>query len=137
MGAMASVEGAGAGMEPLGMRIIETPVDVEQTEPLRNPRSGFIAYVPRGSVAKGQALATRGGGGKTVACAACHGEGLRGTDKFPPIAGRSAGYLGRQLSDFKHFTRVGPGSALMRPIVENLSDEDILNITAYVASLQP
>src|SRR5204863_3356553 len=92
------LEGSEAGMEPLGMRIVETPADVEQTEPLRNPRSGFIAYVPPGSVAKGQALATRGGGGKTVACAACHGEGLRGTDKFPPIAGRSAGYLGRQLS---------------------------------------
>ncbi len=130
-------EGAEAGMEPLGMRIIETPVDVEQTEPLRNPRSGFIAYVPRGSVAKGRDLATRGGNGKTVACAACHGEGLRGTDKFPPIAGRSAGYLGRQLSDFKRFTRVGPGSALMQPIVEKLTDEDILNLTAYVASLQP
>ena len=131
------VEGAEAGMEALGMRIIETPVDVEQTEPLRNPRSGFVAYVPRGSVQKGQALATRGGGGKTVACAACHGEGLKGTDKFPPLAGRSAGYLARQLYDFQHFTRVGPGSLLMQPVVQHLNEEDILNITAYLASLQP
>lgn len=129
--------GADAGMEPLGMRIIETPVDVEQTEPLRNPRSGFIAYVPRGSVKKGQDLALRGGGGKTVACAACHGEGLKGTDKFPPLAGRSPGYLARQLYDFQHFTRVGPGSALMQPIVAHLSEEDILDIVAYVGSLQP
>lgn len=131
------LEGAEAGMEPLGMRIVETPVDVEQTEPLRNPRSGFIAYVPPGSVKKGQALVLRGGDGKTVACAACHGEGLKGTDKFPSLAGRSPGYLARQLYDFQHFTRVGPGSVLMQPIVERLSEEDILDIVAYVGSLRP
>ena len=129
--------GADAGTEPLGMRIIETPEDVEQTEPLRNPRSGFIAYVPRGSVKKGEALVVGGGSGKTVACAACHGEGLLGNDEFPSLAGRSPSYLARQLEDFKHFTRVGPGSQLMQPIVRKLSDEDILNIVAYVASLKP
>jgi cytochrome c553 len=131
------LEGPLAGMEPLGMRIIETPMDVEQTEPLRNPRSGFIAYVPPGSLKKGEALAVGGGGGKTLACAACHGEGLRGTDKFPSLAGRSPSYLARQLLDFQHFTRVGPGSQLMQPVVQKLSEEDILDIVAYVASLKP
>src|SRR5262249_48707021 len=115
-------EGAEAGMEPLGMRIAEVPVDVEQTEPLRNPRSGFIAYVPVGSLKKGEALVLGGGGGKTVACASCHGEGLKGTDKFPALAGRSPSYLARQLYDFQHFTRVGPGSLLMRPVVQNLTE---------------
>jgi cytochrome c553 len=131
------LEGPEAGMEPLGMRIIETPMDVEQTEPLRNPRSGFIAYVPPGSLKKGEALAVGGGNGKTLACAACHGEGLKGTDKFPSLAGRSPSYLARQLVDFRHFTRVGPGSQLMQPVVQKLTDEDILNIVAYVASLEP
>ena len=136
-GLIVPLEGPEAGMEPLGMRIIETPMNVEQTEPLRNPRSGFIAYVPVGSLKKGEALVLRGGGGKTVACASCHGEDLKGTDKFPSLAGRSPGYLARQLYDFQHFTRVGPGSLLMQPVVRDLSEEDILNITAYVASLQP
>ena len=131
------LEGAEAGMEPLGMRIVETPVNVEETEPLRNPRSGFVAYVPPGSLKKGQALVLGGGGGKTVACASCHGEDLKGTEKFPSLAGRSPSYLARQLYDFQHFTRVGPGSLLMQPIVQNLNEEDILYITAYVASLQP
>jgi cytochrome c553 len=131
------LQGAEAGMEPLGMRIIETPADVEQTEPLRNPRSGFIAYVPPGSLKKGEDLVVRGGPGKTLACAACHGEGLKGTDTFPSLAGRSPSYLARQLSDFQHYTRVGPGATLMQPIVQKLNDEDILNITAYIASLQP
>ena len=136
-GLILPLEGAEGGMEPLGMRILETPLDVEQTEPLRNPRSGFIAYVPVGSLKKGEALVLGGGPGKTVACASCHGEGLKGTDKFPALAGRSPSYLARQLYDFQHLTRVGPGSLLMRPVVQNLSEEDILNITAYVASLQP
>jgi cytochrome c553 len=131
------VEGAEAGMEPLGMRIVETPMDVEQTEPLRNPRSGFIAYVPVGSLKKGEDLVVRGGNGKTLACAACHGEGLKGTDKFPSLAGRSPSYLARQISDFQRFTRVGPGSQLMEPVVHKLTDDDILYIVAYIASLQP
>ena len=40
------------GTEPLGNRIVETPEDAERFE-LRDPRSGFVAYVPRGSIAKG------------------------------------------------------------------------------------
>ena len=53
------LEGADAGTEPLGRRIIETPKNTEYTEKLRNPRSGFTAYVPKGSIAKGEALATK------------------------------------------------------------------------------
>jgi cytochrome c553 len=132
------LEGEQAGMEPLGNRIIETPIDVEQTEPLRNPRSGFVAYVPVGALKKGEELVLRGGGnGKTVACAACHGDGLRGNDQLPSLAGRSPSYLARQILDFKHFTRVGPGATLMQPIVQKLNEDDITNIVAYVASLKP
>jgi len=71
-GIFITVEGAGAGTEPLGQRIIETPVNAEHTEYLRDPRSGFIAYVPPGSVKKGEALVTTGAG-KVTACTACHG----------------------------------------------------------------
>src|SRR3954466_3527244 len=61
------------GTESLGRRIVEMPDDVERFE-LRDSRVQFTAYVPEGSVAKGEALAT-GGGGTTVACATCHGPG--------------------------------------------------------------
>jgi cytochrome c553 len=128
--------GEEAGMEPLGNRIVETPASPEDTEPMRNPRSGFIAYVPVGSLKRGEQLVTRGGG-KTVACAACHGAGLKGNGNFPSLAGRSPSYLARQLLDFRQFSRVGPGSLLMQPVVRNLTDDDIQAIVAYVASLQP
>ncbi|MGE3843317.1 MAG: cytochrome c [Vicinamibacterales bacterium] len=129
--------GAEAGTEPLGNRIIETPENVEQTEPLRNPRSGFIAYVPPGSLKKGEEVVLFGANGRTVTCAACHGEGLKGTDTVPSLAGRSPSYLARQMMDFKHYTRVGPGAMQMQPIVQHMTEDDILNAVAYIASLEP
>jgi cytochrome c553 len=127
----------GSETEPIGKRILEMPVDPEATETFRNPRSGWIAYVPQGSIKKGEDLVVRGGAGKTVACAACHGEGLKGNGNFPPLAGRSPSYLARQLYDIQQFTRNGPGTQLMRPIVQNLTEDDITNIAAYLASLEP
>lgn len=124
------------GDEPLGWRIIETPDDVEQFE-LRDSHSLFTSYVPPGSVARGEALVKTGGEGLTVACAACHGAELKGVGPIPGIAGRSPSYLMRQLFDIKNGARAGPGSALMQPTVANLSDNDMLAVVAYVASLPP
>jgi len=123
--------------EALGQRILEMPVDPEAAEVYRNPRLGWIAYVPIGSVKKGEDLVLRGGAGKTIACAACHGEGLKGNGNFPPLAGRSPSYFARQLYDIQRYTRNGPGTQLMRPVVQNLNEDDILAITAYLASLEP
>lgn len=127
------VEGEGAGSEPIGQRIIETPVDAHATEFLRDPRSGFIAYVPPGSLQKGAELVYSGA--KTLQCVICHGPDLNGIGNIPAIAGRSPSYMARQLNDMKQGTRHGEMAALMSPVVANLSSEDILNIVAYLASL--
>ncbi len=124
------------GTEPLGQRIIEVPVDPEGTEALRNPHSGFLAYVPIGSVARGKALVTNGGG-KTSPCGPCHGADLNGLGPVPGIAGRSPSYLVRQLYDMQQNTRTGTWTELMKPVVKNLSEEDMLNIAAYTSSLAP
>jgi cytochrome c553 len=121
--------------EPLGDRIIETPQNVPQAEGLRNPHSGFLAYVPRGSVAKGKQLVTNGEG--KTACGVCHGVDLKGLGPVPGIAGRSPSYLVRQLYDIQQGTRKGDWNELMKPVVEKLSNEDMLNIAAYTASLEP
>ena len=126
----------GNEMEPLGMRIVEMPENTEETEELRNPRSGMVAYAPVGSIAKGEALVKTGGGGKTLACGACHGPTLQGAGKVPGIAGRSPSYLARQMYDIQAGTRQGASSKLMKPVVAKLTDEDYVNITAYVASLK-
>lgn len=127
--------GSNAGMEPIGMRVIETPEDVELAEKLKSPRSGFIAYVPVGSVAKGKAMVTTGDNGKTLACTLCHGADLHGVGSIPGIAARSPSYNARQLFDYQAGTRKGVMAELMKPVVENLTNEDFVNITAYLASL--
>ncbi len=126
----------GAGEEPLGERIIETPVNAEATEELRNPRSGFIAYAPVGSIRKGQELVMRGAG-KTTPCGMCHGADLKGLGPVPGIAGRSPSYLVRQLYDMQQGTRDAEWTQLMKPVVSKLSQEDMLNIAAYTASVAP
>jgi len=130
------LEGEAEGMEPLGMRIMETPENVEHAEVLRDPYSGFIAYVPVGSVAKGEELVTTGAG-KTIQCNICHGPGLNGLGFVPGIAGRSPTYAVRQMYDMREGTRRGASAALMQPVVANLTTEDMISIAAYVASLPP
>src|SRR6266571_2076487 len=66
----------GGDKEPIGVRIVETPEYPERTEILRDPRAGFIAYAPVGSVKKGETLAKTGGAGRTEACSVCHGADL-------------------------------------------------------------
>jgi cytochrome c553 len=130
------LEGAAAGMEPIGKRIIETPVNTEHTERLRNPRSGFIAYVPQGAVARGEALA-RGANGTRTACSVCHGDDLNGLAVVPGLRGRSPSYIARQLADFKTGARHGLWAPLMAPVVAELNADDILNLSAYLTSLPP
>jgi cytochrome c553 len=120
--------------EPIGSRIIMLPENVARAR-LRDPRSGFIAYVPPGSIARGKALVETGDGGKTVACAICHGDGLHGLGNVPRIAGHHPIYTVRQLHLFKDGSRNGPDAALMKRSVEKLSDDDILAISAYLGSL--
>jgi cytochrome c553 len=122
------------GMEPIGNRIIMLPEDVARAR-LRDPHSGFVAYVPVGSLAKGKALVETGGGGKTVACAICHGDALQGLGNVPRIAGHHPIYTVRQLNLFKDGSRNGADAALMKRSVEKLTDEDILAIAAYLGSI--
>ena len=115
--------------QAIGTRLIETPVDVDR-EQLRDPHAGFIAYVPPGAVAKGRRLAGR------LNCAQCHGEKLMGSDNTAPgIAGRSPSYLARQLYDFQQGTRHGELAAPMQQLAARLTAADIVNLTAYLASL--
>lgn len=121
------------GQEPLGDRIITLPEDARRARQ-RDPRVGFIAYVPQGSVARGKVLAN--GGAKTVECAICHGEGLKGLGNVPRIAGSHPISIVRQLYGFKTGVRNGPDAQLMKRVVENLSDQDIIALAAYIGSMQ-
>ncbi len=124
------------GTEPIGNRIVEMPADFQRAEN-RDSRTPYLAYVPLGSLQRGGELVTTGGKGRTVQCATCHGPELKGLADVPRLAGRSPSYLMRQLYDLKNGARTGGASALMKPVVANLTDEDMVAIVAYVASRQP
>ena len=124
------------GTEPLGNRIVELPQDAARATS-RDPHSGFVAYVPPGSIAKGQKLATTGGAGKTIACTICHGDSLKGLGDVPRIAGLHPIYIVRQLYQFQGSDYSGTSAALMKKVVANLNEDDMLAIAAYAASLEP
>jgi cytochrome c553 len=129
--------------EPIAGRIIEVPEDLEQTELLRSPRSGFVAYVPVGSIKQGEDLVLRGGrkagdsaagSQKTTPCITCHGPTLTGVADIPPLAGRSPSYLVRQMWDIQQGTRKSDAAQLMKPVMAGLTSSDMVAIAAYLAS---
>ena len=123
--------------EAIGNRIIELPEDPARAAS-RDPHSGYIAYVPKGSIAKGEALVKTGGSGKTIRCAICHGDSLEGIGDVPRLAGQHPSYIFRQLLYFyEGGAYTGTSSALMKTIVPKLTEDDMLAIAAYVASLNP
>jgi cytochrome c553 len=126
----------GGGTEPIGDRVIEVSENLERTE-LRDPTSGFIAYVPKGSLEKGKLLVTTGDNGKTMACTMCHGPNLKGTGNIPSIAGRSPSQMTRQMIDFQIGSRNGAMAPMMKGVVAKLSIADIVAITGYLASQAP
>ena len=97
---------------------------------------GATAYVPTGSIAKGEAL-VKTGGGKTIACVICHGDDLKGIGDVPRIAGLHPAYIVRQLWFFQGHAYNGPSAALMKKVVPKLDQDDMIAIAAYAASLAP
>ncbi len=122
--------------EPIGNRIITLPEEPGRARN-RDPKSGFIAYVPSGTIARGEELVRTGGGGQTIACTICHGDDLRGLASVPRLAGLHSIYLARQLYLFKNGERDGLDAELMERSVAQLNDEDIVAISAYLGSLAP
>jgi cytochrome c553 len=116
--------------------IYEIAANAEGAE-LRDQHAGFLAFVPVGSIKKGEELATTGGNGKTVQCAICHGQDYHGIGNVPRLAGRAPYYLIRQLADMRAGNRKGKAMQLMTQVVANLSDEDIVNLVAFMSSRDP
>ena len=131
-----SVQIEGGDNEPIGRRIVEVPADRSRAE-LRDTASGYVAYIPAGSIKRGEALVTTGAAGRTVRCALCHGEDLKGVGSVPGLAGRSPSYVVRQLSEMQQGGRHGLGADLMKATVARLTKDDLLSIAAYTASRVP
>ena len=123
------------GMEALGNRIIEYPVEFSRHE-LRDSKAEYVAYVPRGSIARGRAIASGEVNG-VQKCESCHGSELRGKRATPPLAGRYPSYLLRQLIGFKTGARNASNSGAMRGVVSTMTLDDMMAAVSYAGSLKP
>jgi cytochrome c553 len=121
----------GGGMEPIAGRIITVPEDPDLAR-LRHPTSGFVSYVPPGSLARGKKLVESG-----VGCATCHGQDMKGIAAVPRLAGMHPIYTVRQLQWFKDGTRNGTDAPLMEPWVATMTMDDMVAVSAYLGSLEP
>jgi cytochrome c553 len=122
-----------ADREPIAGRLLELAPDIERHE-LRDDSMRYIAYVPPGSVRRGQSLALSGKAGAATACVSCHGAHLNGVGNVPALAGHSPTYVLRQLLAFQTGTRNGVASQPMLPVVANLKLNDMVDAAAYAAT---
>jgi cytochrome c553 len=82
-----------------------------------------------------QAADIEAGKAKTMLCAGCHGaDGNSINVIWPRLAGQNASYLLKQLQDYKSGKRV---DATMQGMVMTLTDEDMVNVSAYFESQKP
>lgn len=87
----------------------------------------------KGDPAKAQTIVTQ-------VCAACHGtDGNSMVPVNPVIAGQHPEYAYRQLLNFRSENGKPPErpSAIMTPIVANLTQEDMANLALYFAAQKP
>lgn len=69
-------------------------------------------------------------------CSGCHGRNGEGMGIFPKLAGQSAEILAAKLRDYRAGKHRGEQTAIMAPNAQNLSDEDIDALAAYIAGLK-
>ena len=125
------------GTEDLDDRLLEVTNELVRHE-RRDDRLEYTAYVPPGSIdtrqAPGRHWRWRQDADPAPPAISAN---LKGTDKIPPIAGRSPTYLLRQMLAFRNGTRANEAAQQMTPVVEKLTLNEMIDVVAYLGSLYP
>ncbi|MFT6267513.1 MAG: cytochrome c553 [Alphaproteobacteria bacterium] len=75
------------------------------------------------------------GENKSAICGQCHGKnGIAIIPIYPNLAGQKQGYMELQLQAFRSGLRI---NAAMSPHAKKLSDQDIVDLSAYYANMDP
>jgi cytochrome c553 len=119
-----------AGM--LAAAAIAASPTAAQAQPARgstaDPDELRAVYATSVEVAEGKRIAEAN-------CARCHGaNGISATKGVPHLAGQRAAYLDLQLRAYQHSARV---QGAMTGIVRYLSDDALVKVAAYYASVEP
>lgn len=72
-----------------------------------------------------------------AACAQCHGRSARGTAVFPGLQGQTAEDLAALLIAYRAGEVEGPNAALMMPVARDLDDQQIVDVSAWLAETYP
>lgn len=92
--------------------------------------AGAVSAAPKADVEKGKQVAT-------TICAACHAaDGNSGIATYPKLAGQFTAYIYGQTMAIKDGTRTHGAAGVMKPMVMNLSEQDIRDAAAYYAKQQ-
>ncbi|GFE51896.1 hypothetical protein So717_36490 [Roseobacter cerasinus] len=67
-------------------------------------------------------------------CRACHGNKAQGAASYPKLSDKDPAYIAEKLEIYRSGERIGPNSILMIQHAKKLSDEDISNLSVYVAT---
>jgi len=90
--------------------------------------AGMVGVAHAGDVDAGKA--------KYTTCMGCHGPTGAGQAIFPKVAGKDVEYLVDVMQKYRAGEAVGPNSMMMMPHAMNLSDQDIADLAAYMASME-
>lgn len=69
-------------------------------------------------------------------CRACHGPTAKGVASYPKLRDQTVEYLVDKLTRYRAGEKFGPNTPLMAPRAKKLSDEDIVNISTFIASIE-
>ena len=69
-----------------------------------------------------------------VNCGNCHGPGGMGLASYPKISGKEVSYLIDRLNTYRSGKKIGPNSDLMIMMAKPLTDVEIDNLAAYLAT---
>ena len=93
--------------------------------------AGAASAAPKADIEKGKQVAT-------TVCAACHAaDGNSGIAMYPKLSAQHTAYIYRQTMDIKDGKRTNGAAGVMKPMVMNLTEQDIINVAAYYAKQQP
>jgi cytochrome c553 len=67
-------------------------------------------------------------------CRACHGNKAQGAASYPKLSDKEPDYIAEMLERYRSGEKIGPNSILMIQQAKKLSDEDITNLSVYVAT---
>jgi cytochrome c553 len=103
-----------------------------------DPRASNVTWTADTRTLLAKASIEQGAKIAASSCFACHGkDGVGIAPTYPNLTHQSAAAIFKQLNDYKAGVRTGGMSAVMQSMVVGLDSQQIANVAAYYASLEP